>query len=96
MSERKLATVRTIGEVKPIEGADSICAYMVDGWQVVDTIGKYKTGDKAMYIDPDSCLPHAIAPCLFKRKVGREYKGVLGVKRRSSKLRKTLSQGLLL
>ena len=27
MTERKLATVRVIAEVKPIEGADKICAY---------------------------------------------------------------------
>lgn len=35
MSERMLATIRRILDVTPIEGADSICLYHVDGWQVV-------------------------------------------------------------
>jgi hypothetical protein len=40
MSERKLATIRRIVEVKPIPDADKICVYRVDGWFVVDTVGK--------------------------------------------------------
>ena len=28
---RKLASIRTIEEIKPIKGADKICAYRVDG-----------------------------------------------------------------
>ena len=93
---RKLATVRTIDAVKPIEGADSICAYIVGGWQVVDSIGKYSAGAKVIYIEPDSWIPHDLAPFLSKGKEPREYKGVKGEKLRSIKLRKTLSQGLLL
>jgi RNA ligase (TIGR02306 family) len=93
---RKLATVRIIGAVKAIEGADSICAYIVDGWQVVDAIGKYVVGDKVIYIEPDAWVPHTLAPFLSKGKEPREYKGVKGEKLRSIKIRKTLSQGLLL
>ena len=93
---RKLATVRTIGAVKPIEGADRICAYMIDGWQVIDTIGKYNTGDKVIYVEPDAWVPHDLAPFLSKSKEPREYKGVKGEKLRSIRLRGTLSQGLLL
>jgi hypothetical protein len=32
MSERKLATIRRIAEVKEIAGADTIEAVRVDGW----------------------------------------------------------------
>ena len=32
MSERQLATIRRIAEIKPIEGKDRIVSYRVDGW----------------------------------------------------------------
>ena len=32
---RKLATIRSIAEIRPIEGADAIEHYRVDGWWVV-------------------------------------------------------------
>ena len=33
--ERKLATVRKISDIQPIEGADMIELAIVDGWKVV-------------------------------------------------------------
>jgi hypothetical protein len=35
MSERKMATIRKIDEIRPIEGADAIEAAVVGGWSVV-------------------------------------------------------------
>jgi hypothetical protein len=32
---RKLATIRTIAEIRPIENADAIELAIVDGWQAV-------------------------------------------------------------
>ena len=96
MNERKLATVRTISEVLPIDGADKICVYKIDGWQVVDQINKYQTGDKVIYCEVDSWIPHELVPFLSKGKEPREYKGVKGEKLRSIRLRGELSQGLLM
>lgn len=96
MTERKLATVRKILDVIAIEGANSVCLYQVDGWQVVDTIGKYKTGDAVIYLELDSWVPHELAPYLSKGRTPKEYNGVQGERLRTVKLCGVLSQGLLI
>lgn len=97
MSERKMATVRRIAEVKLIEGADKICAYRVDGWWVVDAIDKYKLDDLVVYAEPDSWVPHTIAPFLTKPgQSPKVYNEVEGQRLRTIKLRGQISQGLLL
>ena len=97
MTIRKLASIRKIVEIKSIPGADSICAYRVDGWWVVDSIGKYTVGDLVVYFEPDSFIPTAIAPFLTKGDAEpREYDGVKGERLRTVKLRGQLSQGLVL
>jgi len=93
---RKLASVRKIAEVKPIPDADKICAYRVDGWWVVDQVGKYQVGDLVIYAEPDSWIPTTLAPFLSKGKEPRVFNGVQGEKLRTVRLRKQLSQGLLL
>ena len=97
MSERKMATVRRIAEVKLIEGADKICVYRVDGWWVVDAIDKYKLDDLVVYAEPDSWVPHTIAPFLTKEgQFPKVYNNVEGQRLRTVKLRGQISQGLLL
>ena len=66
---RRLATIRKIEEVKAIPDADKICAYRVDGWWVVDAINKYVVGDWVVYCEPDSWIPHSLAP--FLRRIVR-------------------------
>lgn len=96
MTERKLATIRLIEEVKPIEGADKICAYRVDGWWIVDQVGKYKVNDLVIYCEVDSFVPHDLAPFLSKGKEPREFEGIKGERLRTIKLKGQVSQGLLL
>ncbi len=55
---RKLATIRMIGDIKPIEGADRIEVAKVDGWEVViSKKDNFKVGDLIVYIEIDSQMP---------------------------------------
>ena len=97
MSERQLATIRKIAEIKPIPNADKICAYRVDGWWVVDLVDRYNVGDLVVYLEVDSWVPTEIAPFLTKPgHEPKEFEGVKGERLRTIKLRGQLSQGLLL
>lgn len=93
MTERKLATVRRVADVQPIPDADAIDVATVDGWKVVVKKGDFLVGDLAVYFEIDSWIPKAIAPFLNR---GRTYNGVEGERLRTVKLRKQVSQGLLL
>ena len=96
MSERKMATIRKIDEIRPIEGADAIEAYRVGGWWVVDKKNAHKVNDLVVYVEIDAFIPHEIAPFLSKGKEPREYNSVKGERLRTVKLRGQVSQGLLL
>lgn len=98
---RKLATVQTISEITPIEGADRIETARVLGWRVVVGKGEFSVGDKAVYMEIDSILP-ADNPAFESFQArgqktiavdGRDYTGhVL----KTMKLRGIVSQGLLM
>lgn len=97
MAERKLASIRKISNILPIDKADRICRYIIDGWQIVDGIGKYQIGDLVCMLEIDSFVPHALAPFLTKDgHHPKVYKGVEGQRLRSMKLKGELSQGLIL
>jgi RNA ligase (TIGR02306 family) len=93
---RKLASIRRIADILPIEGADAIEVAVVDGWKVVIKKGEFAIGDSAIYLEIDSWVPHEIAPFLSKGHEPREYNGVKGERLRTVKLRGQVSQGLLL
>lgn len=93
VSERKLATIRKIDNIVPIEGADLIECAQVGGWNVVVKKGEFKTGELATYFEIDSWIPKELAPFLFEGKV---FEGVEGARLRTKKLRGVVSQGLLL
>ena len=93
---RKLATIQKIAEIKAIPDADRIVAYRVNGWWIVDQKDKYKVDDLVVYCEIDSWIPNDIAPFLSKGKEPREFNGVKGEKLRTIKLKKQISQGLIL
>jgi RNA ligase (TIGR02306 family) len=96
MTERKLASIRRIADIQPIEGADAIVVATIDGWKLVVKKDEFKVGDLALYIEIDSWVPHRLAPFLSKGQEPREYNGVKGERLRTIKLRGQVSQGLLL
>ena len=93
---RKLATIRKIDSLQPIEGADAIECAVVGGWKVVVKKGEYNAGDLAVYCEIDSWIPTELASFLSKGKEPREFEGIKGERLRTIKLRGQLSQGLLL
>lgn len=93
---RKLATIRKIDELNPIEGADAIECAIVGGWKVVVKKNEFKVGDLAIYCEIDSWIPTELAPFLSKGKEPREFEGVKGERLRTIRLRGQISQGLLL
>ena len=93
---RKLATIRKIDELRPIPGADAIECAIVGGWTCVVKKGEFKEGDRAVYCEIDSWIPHEIAPFLSRGNFPRVYNDVKGERLRTVKLRGQLSQGLLL
>ncbi len=97
MSERKLASIKRIDALNPIEGADKIEVATVGGWKVVCQKGLYNVGDLVIYCEIDSFIPTEVAPFLTKEgQEPKEYNGVKGERLRTVKLRGVTSQGLLL
>ena len=94
---RKMARIVKIDAINPIPDADAIEVATVGGWKVVVKKGEYSVGQLAIYCEIDSFIPSTIAS--FLTKPGHQpkvYEGVEGERLRTVKLRKQLSQGLLL
>lgn len=54
---RKLACIKIVSEIMPIDGKDKIALALVDGWQVIINKEQIKLGDKVVYCEIDSVLP---------------------------------------
>lgn len=95
---RKLATIQRIHNIEPIPGADKIVRADVLGWSVVVGVDEFKVGDLAIYFEIDSWLD-ASNPA-FDTPVFQPRFSNWGTKRgmrlKTIKLRKQLSQGLLM
>jgi RNA ligase (TIGR02306 family) len=95
---RKLASIRKISKLSPIEGADKIELATVDGWNVVvaKDVG-HQVGDIVVYCEVDSFLP--IKPefeFLRKSSYRKLNDGTEGFRLKTIKLRGQVSQGLIL
>lgn len=54
---RKLASIKRISSISPIEGKDRIVLAGVDGWSVIVKKGEFQVGDLCVYVEIDSVLP---------------------------------------
>jgi RNA ligase (TIGR02306 family) len=94
---RKLATLRTVNSIEPIEGADFIEIAKLDGWQCIVKKGEFKEGDLAIYFEIDSFLPiDERYEFLRKSSYKKTVDGKEGFRLRTMKLRGQVSQGLAL
>ena len=94
---RKLASIRRIAEIKPIEGADAIEAVRVDGWWCVSKKDEFKVNDRCVYFEVDSFLP--VRPVFeFLRKSCFKSTQHLGdgFRLKTIRLKGQISQGLVL
>ena len=84
---RKLASVRLVSDLRPIQGADRIEVARVDGWECVVKKGEFSIGEQIVYIEIDSILPERPE---FEFLRDRKFRV------RTIKLRGQVSQGLVL
>ena len=95
--ERKLASIRKISDLSPIEGADKIELATIDGWKVV--VAKdvnHKLGDLIVYCEVDSFLPiREEFEFLRKSSYKKMADGNEGFRLKTIKLRGQISQGLI-
>lgn len=95
---RKLATIKTINNIRPIEGADRIEVASVGGWDVV--VAKdvnHSVGDRVVYCEIDSFLP--IEPefeFLRKSSYKKMSDGTEGFRLKTIRMRGQQSQGLII
>ena len=93
---RALATIARVEELKPIEGADRICAYRIRNWWVVDQVHKYSVGDLVTYYEIDSFIPiNDEFEFLRKSSYKKLPDGSEGFRLRTVKLKGQVSQGLI-
>lgn len=100
MTERKLASIRRIAEIRPIEGADNIVCAVVDGWELVTQKSNgFKVGDLVCYFEIDSVLPEREEFEFLRDRcyvsAERSINGA-GFRLKTIKLRGQIAQGLIL
>src|SRR5690242_7138190 len=87
MPEYKGATVKTITELLPIEGADRIELARLGKYQSVVAKGTYTAGNRVIFIECDSVLPPDPWADEYRKYVGKRFKIV--------KLRGVFSEGII-
>lgn len=97
--DRKMATIRRVASVDPIDGADRIERVTIDGWQVVTAKGAFQPGELCVYMEPDTFLDVSDPRYAFLAERGvkeMEVDGrvVTGHVLKVAKLRGTYSSGI--
>jgi RNA ligase (TIGR02306 family) len=95
--ERKLASIRRISDIQPIEGADMIELAIVDGWKVVvaKEVG-HKVGNLVVYCEIDSFLPIKEEFEFLRKSSYKKMGDQEGFRLKTIRLRGQVSQGLIL
>ena len=95
--ERKLASIRRISDIQPIEGADMIELAIVDGWKVVvaKEVG-HKVNDLVVYCEIDSFLPIKEEFEFLRKSSYKKMGDQEGFRLKTIRLRGQVSQGLIL
>lgn len=95
--ERKLASIKQIKDIYPIENADNIVVALIDGWECIIRKDEYKVGDLCVYFEVDSFLPIRDEYKFLESRCKRTHP-VLGegYRIKTMKLRGVVSNGLVL
>lgn len=94
--QRAMAYVAKINKLEKHPNADALDICTIGGWKVVSQKDLHREGDLVIYCSIDSWIPHTLAPFLSGSSGPKEYEGVQGNRLRTVKLRKQVSQGLVL
>lgn len=94
---RKLASIKVIDNIEPIEGADMIELATVGGWKVVvaKNVG-HKVGDLVVYCEIDSFLPIEQEFEFLRKSSYKKMGDEEGFRLKTIKLRGQVSQGLII
>lgn len=93
---RKLASIQRITGLRPIPGADLIEVADVLGWSVVVKKGDFAVGDLVVYFEVDSWLDASNPVYASFEERFTNWGTKRGMRLKTIKLRKQLSQGLIL
>lgn len=93
---RKLASIRQIADIQPIEGADAIELVIVDGWQCVVKKGEFQKGDLCVYFEIDSFLSTRPEFEFLRKSSYKKMGDKEGFRLKTIRLRGQISQGLVL
>lgn len=94
---RKLASLRKVSAIIPIEGADRIELAMIDGWQCVVPKGEFSPDQCVVYFEIDSFLPVEPHFEFLRKSCYRNVEGLgEGLRIKTIRLRGQLSQGLVM
>ena len=91
---RKLATIQKVQALHEIKGADFIEICQINGWQCITKKGEVKINDLVVYFEIDSFLPDNDYFSFLSKKT--TYENKQGYRLKTIKLKKALSQGLVL
>jgi len=92
---RKLVTIKKVDKLIPIKGADFIEVAVIGGWSCIVKKKEFQEGQYGLFFEIDSWIPATNSRFEFLGNT-KEYKGRQGWRIRTMKMRKVLSQGLLL